>query len=166
MRRYFFQAIQLNRKDLLALGIVAEIDKLFELEAEAKAAGLGAAERLGLRGEKAEPIVEGLKERIESLVDTRYRFANTSPGSYRVSPSSPPDVSANLHQPIGTAVEVEKQSRIRGRLAPEIQLAQRLRNVYSGMSLRTFSPRSLRRNSLTQFTLSDKNSAMPSRTTA
>jgi transposase len=65
-RRYFFQAVQLNRRDLLALGIVAEIDKLFELEAEAKAAGLGAAERLGLRREKAEPIVEGLKEGIES----------------------------------------------------------------------------------------------------
>ena len=64
-RRYFFQAVQLNRRDLLALGIVAEIDKLFELEAEAKAAGLGAAERLGLRTEKAEPIVEDLKERIE-----------------------------------------------------------------------------------------------------
>ena len=66
VRRYFFQAVQLNRRDLLALGIVAEIDKLFELEAEAKAAGLGAAERLGLRREKAEPIVEGLKEGIES----------------------------------------------------------------------------------------------------
>jgi transposase len=51
---------------LLALGIVAEIDKLFELEAEAKAAGLGAAERLGLRRKKAEPIVEGLKGGVES----------------------------------------------------------------------------------------------------
>src|SRR6516165_238931 len=66
VRRYFFQAVQLNSKDLLALGIVTEIDKLFELEAEAKAVGLGAAERLGLRREKAEPIVEGLKQRIES----------------------------------------------------------------------------------------------------
>ena len=66
VRRYFLQAVQLNRRDLLAVGIVAEIDKLFELEAEAKAAGLGAAERLGLRREKAEPIVEGLKEGIES----------------------------------------------------------------------------------------------------
>ena len=37
-RRYFFQAVQLNRRDLPALGIVAEIDELFELEAEAKAA--------------------------------------------------------------------------------------------------------------------------------
>jgi len=51
---------------LLALGIVAEIDKLFELEAEAKAAGLRAAERLGLRRKKAEPIVEVLKEGIGS----------------------------------------------------------------------------------------------------
>jgi transposase len=65
-RRYFFQAVQLNRRDLLALGIVAEIDKLFELEAEAKAAGLRAAERLGLRRKKAEPIVEVLKEGIGS----------------------------------------------------------------------------------------------------
>jgi transposase len=36
------------------------------MEAEAKAAGLGAAERLGLRRKKAEPIVEGLKEGIGS----------------------------------------------------------------------------------------------------
>src|ERR1700757_206329 len=64
-RRYFFQALQLNGKDLVALGIVVEIDKLFELEADAKAAGLGAPQRLELRGQKAEPIVDGLKRRIE-----------------------------------------------------------------------------------------------------
>ena len=65
-RRYFFQALQLNGKDLVALGIVVEIDKLFELEADAKAAGLGATERLELRQQKAQPIVEALKGRIES----------------------------------------------------------------------------------------------------
>jgi hypothetical protein len=65
-RRYFFQAVQLNAQDLVALGIVAEIDKLFELEADAKAAGLGAAERLELRRQKAQPIVEALKGRVES----------------------------------------------------------------------------------------------------
>lgn len=64
-RRYFFQALQLGGKDLVAVGIVAQIDKLFELEAGAKAGGLGAAERLELRGQKAQPIVEGLKSRIE-----------------------------------------------------------------------------------------------------
>ena len=48
----------------MTLGIVAEIDKLFEQEADAKAAGLGAAERLELRRQKAEPIVAGLKSRI------------------------------------------------------------------------------------------------------
>jgi len=65
-RRYFFQAVQLNGKDLVALGIVAEIDKLFELEADAKAAGLSTAERLELRQQKAQPIVEALKGRVES----------------------------------------------------------------------------------------------------
>jgi transposase len=65
-RRYFFQAVQLNGKDLVALGIVVEIDKLFEIEADAKSAGLGAGERLELRREKAEPILKGLKTRIES----------------------------------------------------------------------------------------------------
>ena len=65
-RRYFFQALQLNGKDLVALGIVVEIDKLFELEADAKAAGLSAAERLELRRQKAQPIVEALKARVES----------------------------------------------------------------------------------------------------
>jgi transposase len=74
-RRYFFQAVQLNRRDLLALGIVAEIDKLFELEAEAKAAGLGAAERLGLRRKKAEPIVEGLKGELNRPELRRSRAA-------------------------------------------------------------------------------------------
>jgi hypothetical protein len=44
--------VQLNGKDLVALGIVAEIDKLFEIEADAKTAGLGAGERLELRREK------------------------------------------------------------------------------------------------------------------
>lgn len=66
VRHYFFQAVQLNGKDLVALGIVVEIDKLFEIEADAKSAGLGAEERLELRREKAEPILESLKTRIES----------------------------------------------------------------------------------------------------
>jgi hypothetical protein len=52
------QAVQVNSKDLVALRIVAEIDKLFELDAEAKAAGLGAGERLELRMEKAEPTLK------------------------------------------------------------------------------------------------------------
>jgi hypothetical protein len=65
-RRYFFQALQLNGKDLVGLGIAGEIDKLFKLEADAKAAGLDAAERLELRRQKAQPIVEALKARVES----------------------------------------------------------------------------------------------------
>jgi hypothetical protein len=34
-----------NGKDLVALGIVVEIDKLFELEADAKAGRLGAPQK-------------------------------------------------------------------------------------------------------------------------
>jgi transposase len=58
--------VQLNGKDLVALGVVAEIDKLFELEADAKALGLNSAERLELRRQKAEPIIDALKGRVES----------------------------------------------------------------------------------------------------
>ena len=45
---------------------MAEIDKLFELEADAEALGLNRAERLELRRQKAEPIVDALKGRVES----------------------------------------------------------------------------------------------------
>jgi Transposase IS66 family len=74
-RRYFFQALQLNAKDLVALGIVVEIDKLFELEADAKAAGLGAAERLELRPQRAQPIVEALKAKVKPPEHRRCRVA-------------------------------------------------------------------------------------------
>jgi hypothetical protein len=70
---------------------MAEIDKLFGLEAEAKAAGLGAAERLGLRREKAESIVAGLKEGIESA------RASTPPSS-----ATRPFFSRSLHRSIST----------------------------------------------------------------
>jgi hypothetical protein len=76
-RRYFFQAVQLNGKDLVALGIVVEIDKLFEIEADAKSADLGAGKRLEMRREKAEPILkvpgsswENLKESCRTLSAT------------------------------------------------------------------------------------------------
>ena len=45
---------------------MVEIDKLFEMEADSKTAGLSVGERLELRREKAEPIVKSLKQQIES----------------------------------------------------------------------------------------------------
>ena len=45
---------------------MAEIDRLFELEADAKALGLSTAERLELRQQKAQSVVEALKGRVES----------------------------------------------------------------------------------------------------
>jgi len=60
-------------------------------EAEAKAAGLGAAERLGLRREKAESIVAGLKEGIES-----------ARASTPASSATRPFFSRSLHRSIST----------------------------------------------------------------
>jgi hypothetical protein len=70
MANLFMPIVGAMRRELLSGGYIqadeTPVDVQSGLEAEAKAAGLGAAERLGLRREKAEPIVEGLKERIES----------------------------------------------------------------------------------------------------
>lgn len=66
VRRYFYEAVQLNGQDMVAIGIVVEINKLFEIEAELKALGLNEEKRLEVRQDKSAPIVEGLKTRIEA----------------------------------------------------------------------------------------------------
>jgi transposase len=64
-RRYFYEAVQLNGQDVVAIGIVVEINKLFEIEAELKTLGLDESQRLVVRQERSAPIVDGLKTRIE-----------------------------------------------------------------------------------------------------
>jgi transposase len=66
VRRYFYEAVQLNGQDVVAIGIVVEINKLFKIEAELKELGLDEEKRLEVRKDKSAPIVEGLKTRIEA----------------------------------------------------------------------------------------------------
>jgi Transposase IS66 family len=58
--------VQLNGQDVAAIGIVVEINKLFEIEAGLKALGLNEEKRLEVRKDQSAPIVEGLKTRIEA----------------------------------------------------------------------------------------------------
>jgi hypothetical protein len=58
--------VQLNGQDAAAIGIVVEINKLFEIEAELKALGLDAPQRLAVRQERSAPIVDGLESRIKA----------------------------------------------------------------------------------------------------
>ena len=51
---------------MVAIGIVVEINKLFEIEAELQAVGLDAPQRLAVRQERSAPIVDGLQTRIEA----------------------------------------------------------------------------------------------------
>ena len=69
-RRYFYEAVQLNGQDVVAIGIVVEINKLFEIEAELKTLGLEGPQRLAVRQERSAPIVDGLKTRIEATAQT------------------------------------------------------------------------------------------------
>jgi transposase len=65
-RRKFFQAVELNPEDQRALGIVAQMDQLFELDQKAREQGLSREDRHALRLEKAQPLLEEIKSQIEA----------------------------------------------------------------------------------------------------
>jgi transposase len=65
-RRKFFQAVELNPKDQRAIAIVAQMDALFEIEAQARQGALSPEARLSLRLEKSKPLVDEIKSRIET----------------------------------------------------------------------------------------------------
>jgi transposase len=65
-RRYFFQALQAHPQDRAAAAIVAEIDQLFEVEADAKRLGYSAQQRLELRQRRSVPILESIRAQIQS----------------------------------------------------------------------------------------------------
>jgi transposase len=65
-RRKFFQAVELNPKDQSAIGIVARIDELFGIDAQARNQGLSLEERQLLRLEKSKPLLEQIKTQIQT----------------------------------------------------------------------------------------------------
>jgi len=65
-RRKFFQAVELNPEDQRAIGIVAQMDKLFELDQKAREQGLSQDARHAHRLEKAQPLLEQIKSQLEA----------------------------------------------------------------------------------------------------
>ena len=65
-RRKFFQAVELNPKDQSAIGIVAQIDKLFKVDRQARDQGLTTEARHALRIVNSEPLLEEIRSRIEA----------------------------------------------------------------------------------------------------
>jgi hypothetical protein len=64
-KRYFFEAVQLHPQDVIAIQIVACIDELFALDAEARCQEWNQDQRHALRQEKARPLLQEIKKRIE-----------------------------------------------------------------------------------------------------
>jgi transposase len=65
-RRYFFQALQAHPQDRAAAAIVAEIDQLFEVEADAKRLGYNLEQRLELRSTRSAPILKSVRVQIQT----------------------------------------------------------------------------------------------------
>jgi len=67
-RRKFHEAGKLSPKDTVAIGLVAQIDDLFAIDARARAQQMDHAGRQALREGQARPLVEGLKPKIEAVL--------------------------------------------------------------------------------------------------
>jgi transposase len=65
-RRKFFQAVELNPQDQRAIGIVAQMDELFEVDKKAREEALSREDRHTLRLEKSKPLLEEIKSRIQA----------------------------------------------------------------------------------------------------
>jgi transposase len=65
-RRYFFQAVEAHPDDRAAIALVATIDELFAIDAQAREQNLSVTARDGLRQQRARPILESIKSQIEA----------------------------------------------------------------------------------------------------
>jgi transposase len=65
-RRAFYEAHQVSPEETAAKGVVLLIDELFGIDAEARARGLGLAQRDALRQERGRPLLEKIKAAIEA----------------------------------------------------------------------------------------------------
>jgi transposase len=61
-RRKVFDAVKLNPDDQMAAQLVARIDDLFSIDAEARHAGMNQSARHALRGERCGPLLEVMKK--------------------------------------------------------------------------------------------------------
>ena len=66
-RRKFHEAVKLSPQDKVAIGLVAQIDDLFGVDARARAENLDLAARHALRQEQARPLLDALKQRIDEV---------------------------------------------------------------------------------------------------
>jgi len=65
-RRQFFDAVQLSPRDPVATSIVARMDDLFAVDAEARRRGIGLAGRHAQRRERAKPLLDDIRSKIEA----------------------------------------------------------------------------------------------------
>jgi transposase len=65
-RRKFFEAVKLNPKDQSSIQIVAQINELFAIDAQARQEDLSPMDRHVLRLEKAKPLLEQIKGAIQA----------------------------------------------------------------------------------------------------
>ena len=65
-RRKVFDAVKLNPEDRMAAQLVARIDELFLVDAEARAAGMDHEARHALRGKRSGPVLEAMKKEMET----------------------------------------------------------------------------------------------------
>src|SRR5260370_27017695 len=65
-RRQFFEAVQLNPRDPVATPIVARIDELFAVDAEARRKALTTAARHVRSQETAKPLLDYIRSKIEA----------------------------------------------------------------------------------------------------
>jgi transposase len=65
-RRQFFEAVQLNPRDPVATPIVARMDELFAVDAEARRRVIGFTGRHALRQETAKPLLDEIRSKIEA----------------------------------------------------------------------------------------------------
>ena len=66
-RRKFFEAVKLHPDDRIATRIVARIDELFAIDAQARTDNLDHAARHALRLERAIPLLDAIKQQIEAV---------------------------------------------------------------------------------------------------
>jgi transposase len=65
-RRKFFDAVKLSPQDKTSIDIVAKLDELFAIDAQAREGGFDLETRHALRQERSKPLLEEIKRKIES----------------------------------------------------------------------------------------------------